>query len=176
MADEVLNEGTSFRRSSWGPVRTISRRRSIEVRVGDAVIELGLDDHRPALERQAEPWRSVFEFGVPVLLAGEHVATVTEGHPGGSSLLRRSRYDVTGDDAFVLPGMVVTQRSLPKLLTLRCDAGVLVSSRRWATPVNTAVRDWAMIRDTETIPPRVTADTRPEHIALWMALSQRLNP
>lgn len=172
MNDETRIQWRAFRHTRWGPAEVVVRRDAIEARVGEAVVELDLTDRRPAAERQAEPWRSVFVAGVPVSLAGRQVATITReaGSPGG--LLRRERFVVEGDPGFVLPGLRFTNRALPHLLTLRSDAGVLVTSRRWAGPLNTAVTEWSFVREYDLVPPRVGQQARDEHIALWMAMKE----
>lgn len=172
MNEEKRFEWRAFRRARWGPAHVVVHGDLIQARVGDAVVELDVADRRPAAERQANQWRSAFDEGVPVTLNGTRVATVTtaQGSPGG--LVRRKRHTITGDAAFVLPGMEYTGRSLPDLVTLRCDAGILVASRRWASPINVAVTEWSIVREYDLIAPRVTKLARPEHIALWMALKE----
>ncbi|MET0467112.1 MAG: hypothetical protein ABWZ87_00065 [Aeromicrobium sp.] len=172
MNEEKQFEWQAFGRARWGPARVMVRDGLIEATVGDAVVQLDVTDRRPAAERQENPWRSAFDAGVPVNLNGTRVATVTTepGSPGG--LVRRKRHTITGDAGFVLPGMRYTGRSLPDLVTLRCDAGVLVASRRWASPINVAVTEWSIVREYDLIAPRVTKLARPEHIALWMALKE----
>ncbi|WP_286930943.1 MULTISPECIES: hypothetical protein [Aeromicrobium] len=172
MNEEKRFEWQAFRRARWGPVRVVVRDGLIEATVENAVVELDVTDRRPAAEREANQWRSVFDDGVPVSLNGARVATVTtaQGSPGG--LVRRKRHTITGDAGFVLPGMEYTGRSLPDLVTLRCDAGVLVASRRWASPINVAVTEWSIVREYDLIAPRVTKLAAPEHIALWAALKE----
>ncbi len=174
MDDEKRHEWRAFRRTRWGPVHTVARRDSIEVTVGEAIVELDLTDRRPAVERQAEPWRSLYDFGVHVRLNGAHVATVTTATVNRSGLVRRARLQVTGEDHFVLPGMEFTHRGLPTLVTLRSDAGNLVASRRWAAPLNMAVVEWSFVREYDLVPPKVSRGTSPEHIALWMAVKENL--
>lgn len=173
MSDEQRYEWRSHRRSSWGPVRLVRRTDAIEVTVGDATVGLDLTDRRTAAERQANPFRDAYDDGVPVTLNGERVATITtEGQRSG--LGRRQRLAVTGDQRFVLPGLQLTHRGLPKLLTLRSDAGVLVASRRWASPLNMAVVEWSFVREHDLVPPRVSGGTRPEHVALWFAVKEEV--
>ncbi len=68
--------------------------------------------------------------------------------------------------------MELTTRGLPTLLTLRSDAANLVSSRRWAAPLNMAVTEWSFVREYDLVPPRIARETRPGHIAFWMAMQE----
>lgn len=173
MTDEASDTQRFFRWTRWGPVHISWRRDSIAATVGDVTVTMDTTDRRPTREQQQHPFHDLFADGVPIALDGRHVATVTSVPKGPVGLVRRQRHEITGDPGFVLPGMHFTNRALPTLLTLRCDAGTLVSSRRWASPLNMAVAEWSLVREYDVVPPRVARDTRPEHIALWMVMSQK---
>lgn len=173
MSDEQRYAWRSYRRTRWGPARLVRRVDSIEVTVGEATVGIDLTDRRPAAERQANAFRDLYDDGVPVTLNGRRVATVTT-RGASSGLVRRQRLAVTGDAPFVLPGMELTHRGLPRLLTLRAETGTLVASRRWAAPLNMAVVEWSFVREHDLIPPRVTRAARPEHIALWLAVKEEV--
>lgn len=175
MSDERRFEYRAFRWTRWGPAHVVVRGSTIEATVGESVVGLDLTDRRPALERQADEWRSVFTDGVPVSLGGAHVATITTAPGSPSGLVRRQHHRVTGEPGLVLPGMEFTNRGLPHLVTLRSDAGVLVASRRWATPVNVPVTEWSIVREHDLIPPRVTRAAGPQHIAFWLAMKEALS-
>ncbi|MBC9227167.1 hypothetical protein GL325_12610 [Aeromicrobium sp. 636] len=172
--NDVRYEWRAHRWSRWGPAHLVRRRDSIEVQLGDVVVGIDLTDRRPAAERQADPYRSVFADGVPVTWNGEQVATVTTSSGSRTGLARRQQLAVTGDDRFVLPGLAFTHRGLPFLLTLRSGAGNLVASRRWASPLNMAVTEWSIVREHDLVPPKVAREARPEHIALWLAVKEAL--
>jgi hypothetical protein len=173
VTDEVSHTQRFFRWTSWGPVHIARRRDGIDATVGDVTVTMDTTDRRPVREQQENRFHDLFAGGVPIALDGRHVATVTSTPKSSVGLVRRQRHEITGDPDFVLPGMHFTNRALPALLTLRCDAGTLVSSRRWASPVNMAATEWAFGREYDVIAPRVARATRPEHIALWMVMSQK---
>lgn len=173
MSVEVQDRWRAYRWTRWGPATTVRRRNSVEVTVGDAVVEIDLTDHRPAAEIHADPWRSVYDDGVAVAWDGRHVATITTA-TDRSGVGRRARLAVTGDERFVLPDLGFTHRALPKLVTLHGDGRDLVASRRWASPLNMAVVEWSYVREHDLVPPRVAADARAEHIALWLAVKEDL--
>ncbi|GAA3536726.1 hypothetical protein AFL01nite_11310 [Aeromicrobium flavum] len=170
---EVSHTQRFFRWTRWGPVHIARRRDAIDATIGDVTVTMDITDRRPVREQQESRFHDLFADGVPIALNGRQVATVSSVPNGPVGLLRRQRHEITGDPSFVLPGMHFTNRALPTLLTLRCDAGTLVSSRRWASPINMAVAEWSFVREYDIIAPRVARDTRPEHIALWMVMSQK---
>lgn len=172
MSNELRYEWRGFGRTHWGPAHVVVRVGSVEATVGGATVRLDLTDRRPAREQQEQPFRSVFLDGVPVELDGRQVATVTTTPGGPLGLLRRGRQSVTGDPSFVLPGMRVTHRGLPELLTLTSDAGTLVSTRRWGAPLDTMLWELSWFRAHGVVPPRVARGTAPEHVALWLALRE----
>ena len=171
MTSELRYEWRRFGRTHWGPAHVIVRADEVEATVGDRTVSLDLTDRRSASERQQEPFRSVFRDGVPVRLDGREVATVTD-EPGSVGLLRRGRQSVTGDPSFVLPGLRITHRALPALVTLRSDAGTLVTTRRWGAPLDMLLWELSWFRTEGVVPPRVAPDTRPEHVALWLAMRE----
>ena len=174
VSDQVRYEWEGFGRTHWGPATVVVRVNSVEATVGGSTVVLDLTDRRPARERQEQPFRSVFLDGVPVELDGRRVATVSHESGGALGLVRRSREQVTGDASFVLPGLRVTHRGLPLLVTLRCDAGTLVTSRRWGAPLDTLLWELSWFRSHGVVAPKVARDTRPEHVALWLAMREAL--
>lgn len=158
----------------WGPAAVRRLDTGVEAVVGDQTVELDVTNRGLIYEQTSRPLRLGFyaclEIGVLVRWNGEDVATIRHTEPRRLGLARRSRYAVVGDDRFVVPGMQLTERAIPPLLTLRADSGVLVSSRRWAEPLNIAVTEWSFVREDDVVPPRVRGGTRPEHVALWMAV------
>lgn len=161
---------TGHRRARWGPVHVARFSSQIGVKVGEVDLMLDLTDLRPVVERQANPYVSPFIGGVPILLAGEQVATVTAQPRGLSGLVRRERYDVTGDHPMVLPGLHLMARDLPSLLTLRTDERRLIATRRLAEPIDFVLHDWLMLVDRDLVPPRVARHATLEHVALWFAM------
>ncbi|MFS0886835.1 hypothetical protein [Aeromicrobium sp. 179-A 4D2 NHS] len=167
------NDWQAFGRASWGPVRVSRRGDAVVATVGRATVQIDLTDPRPASERQREPWRSPFDAGVPVVVDGTRAGTITRPS-GAAGLVRRRRHDVAGDGALALPGLRFTDRGLPTLLTLRSDRGVLVTSRRWAAPLNMLVTEFSFVREHDLVPPRVSSDATDEHVALWFAMRECL--
>lgn len=172
MSEKPRYEWRHFGRTHWGPAHVVAQAESVEATVGGATVTLDLADRRPAAERRRDEFRSVFSDGVPVSLDGRQVATITRAPGSPSGLVRRSRHDLTGDPSFVLPGLRFTDRGLPQLLTLRSDTGVLVSTKRWGAPVDTVLWELSWFRPYGVIAPRVARDTRPEHVALWLAMRE----
>lgn len=174
MSEQLRYEWRRYGRTHWGPAHVVVCADGAEATVGGTTVALDLTDRRPARVRQQEPFRSRFADGVPVSLDGRHVATVTKDASGPMGLVRRSRSAVTGDPSFVLPGMRFTDRGLPALLTLRSDTGVLVATRRWGAPLDTLLWELSWLRAEGVVPPRVARGTRPEHVALWLAMREAL--
>lgn len=161
-----------FRWTRWGPaqVRVWDRPSGyLEVTVGDQTVGLDRTDRGSHAEREGAPARTLFDVGVPVWWNGRRVGALRTGEPRRTGLLRRAVVDVVGEPPFVEPGMRFTLRALPPLATLRCDAGVLVASRRWAELLNAAAQEWTPYDD-DVLPPKVRRSARAEHIALWLAL------
>jgi hypothetical protein len=158
-----------FRRASWGPATVELDGARVRARVGRAVVELDRTDRRSLAEQRAEPWRRPEVDGVPVLVGGERVATLSEERAEGG-IVRRASMRVTGDAAFAGSGLELTYRVLPFALTLRSADGVLVATRGWAAPVNVLVSEYSLVRDHDLVPPRVARAARDEHIALWLAV------
>lgn len=171
-SDELRYEWRRFGRTHWGPAHVVVRAHEIEATVGGATVTLDLTDRRSAQERQKSPFGSRFLDGIPVSLDGREVATVAKKPGSPMGLLRRSRKQVTGDPSFVLPGMEFTDRGLPHLLTLRSDAGTLVSTRRWGAPLDTLLWELSSVGRYGVVPPRVARAAAPEHVALWLAVRE----
>lgn len=157
-----------FRRTSWGPATVELDGARVRASVGEAVVELDRTDRRTLAAQRAEPWRRPEVDGVPVLLGGERVATLTEERPGG--IVRRASMRVTGDAAFAGAGLELRYRVLPFALTLRSGEGVLVATRGWAAPIDVLVSEYSLVRDHDLVPPRVGRAATDEHIALWLAV------
>lgn len=172
MTEELRYEWRRFGRTHWGPAHVVVRTDAVEATVGEATVALDLADRRPAAERQKDEFRSVFADGVPVSLDGRQVATITRAPGSPAGLIRRSRHEVTGDPSFVPPGLRFTDRGLPQLLTLRSDAGVLVATKRWGAPIDTVLWELSWFTPYGVVAPRVAPDTRPEHVALWLAMRE----
>jgi hypothetical protein len=157
-----------FRFASWGPVTVELDRARVRASVGEAVVELDRTDRRSLAEQQAEPWRRPEAAGVPVLLGGERVATLTDDRAGG--IVRRASMRVTSDAACSGGELELTYRVLPFALTLRSEEGVLVATRSWAAPLDALVSEYSIVREHDLVPPRVARGARDEHIALWLAV------
>ncbi len=166
-----LHTTTAHRHAQWGPVHVARFTNQVGVKVDDVDLMLDLTDVRPAAERRAQPYASPFVLGVPVLLAGEQVATVTVQSRGLSGLVRRERHDVTGDHAMVLPGLHLMARDVPSMLTLRTDDRRLIATRRMTKPIDFVLHDWLTVVDRDLVPPRVSKHATPEHLALWFAMA-----
>lgn len=173
MSDKVRYEWSGFRRRWWGPVHVVVRMNSIEATVGDATVTLDLTDRRPADERRDRPMPAPFREGVPVDLDGQHVGII-KNEPGSplGLFFRRARKNVTGDESFVPSGMRFTLRGLPVFLTLRTDAGALVSTRRWGAPLDDFTWHYSLPGRFGVVSPRVARGTRPEHVAFWFAMRE----
>jgi hypothetical protein len=173
LSDDDRYEWSGFRRKSWGPVSVVARANSVEATVGGRTVVLDLTDRRPAQERQRSPIATPFRDGVPVELDGRQVAIVRRDPKSPLGLfLRRARFEISGDADFVLPGMRFTDRGWPVLLTLRSDAGTMVSSNRWTAPWNDFAWVYALPGQSGFGAPRVAPGTRPEHVALWLAMKE----
>lgn len=173
MGDTVQDEWTGFRRTSWGPVHLRVRRGSVEATVGDATVALDVTDRRSGAEQRANPFHDPFAVGVPVTVNGRQLATVIQGPPRTAGLfLRRARYEVTGDESFVLPQMRFTHRLLPSLVTLRSEAGTLVATRPWTALYEDFAWHYSFPGGNGLMAPRVAPGTRPEHVAFWFAMRQ----
>jgi len=172
----VIVEGsswTSFRWTRWGPVQLVLGLHAVEARVGDAVVQVDLTDTRPAGER-GNAFESAYDRGAPLSVNGSPVGTIARDKDGPAGIIRRSRHLLVAGAPLDQPGLRLTDRGLPDLLTLRDDQGVLVASRRWASPVNMAINEWSFVREHDAVPPRVSKRALPEHVALWFAVRETL--
>lgn len=154
-------------------MHVVVRRDSVEATVGGTTVALDLTDRRPRQERGDDRGVLPFREGVPVGLDGRQVAVVKSDPASPTGLFwRRARQQISGDPSFVLPGMRLTGRGLPTLLTLRSDADVMVSTRRWSAWWADLAWNYSLPGGTRGMAPRVTRDTRPEHVAFWFAMRE----